>query len=479
MSISTAGPPKDDIELQIVIPGPERLRADQLCDRLDHIVTVDDGEIYWSTKPERPVPDILEDVYSDQFMPVSSKKPIQDQVDYSYPILNPNIWAFRTNNKFAAEVFSVFKEERQLPVSEIRITSGLCDQCKRFSDGLRDMFFKISYDLDVLKTEGKTHKCDLCRFLWRACERNMGTMSDKVRFERSGSSLTMNGGSLPVLSIFRDVDCKSPTAADFQIGFADLPKAGSSVHLGVVRQWLSDCDRHHCESTCKPARRDSRPTTGAAIRLPTRLIDVGIVGDCTVRLRETNSQDFVTDVTGGWISLSHRWGLQAHFCTTSDNIEEHLTRMNLKELPATFKDAILVTRALGRRYLWIDSICIIQKGDQADFEQESKRMEDVYSGAYCVIAATCATDHDSGFLKPRNKRDCVALHRNTESEAPFYLCQTIDHFKEHVLDGTLNRRGWVLQERALARRTIFFTEHQTYWECDYGVRCETMTELHK
>jgi hypothetical protein len=48
-----------------------------------------------------------------------------------------------------------------------------------------------------------------------------------------------------------------------------------------------------------------------------------------------------------------------------------------------------------------------------------------------------------------------------------------------VLGGELHSRGWVLQEHALARRTLFFTEHQTYFECGNGVRCETSTKLSK
>jgi hypothetical protein len=59
------------------------------------------------------------------------------------------------------------------------------------------------------------------------------------------------------------------------------------------------------------------------------------------------------------------------------------------------------------------------------------------------------------------------------------VCQNIDNFKDHVLNGELNSRGWVLQEHALARRTLFFTEHQTYFECSSGVRCETSTKLSK
>ena len=103
-------------------------------------------------------------------------------------------------------------------------------------------------------------------------------------------------------------------------------------------------------------------------------------------------------------------------------------------------------------------------------------MADVYSGAYCVLAASCAADHYDGFLKPRSRREHVTVEHDGEK---YYICETIDNFKRHVLDGALNLRGWVLQEHALARRTIFFTEHQTYFECKDGVRCETSTRLTK
>ena len=277
------------------------------------------------------------------------------------------------------------------------------------------------------------------------------------------------------------VDCRNLSAGDIQIGFAELPEAGSETHLEVVRNWLKDCDENHSTPTCKPAKQVEGSTTDTAARLPTRLIDVGGHGDKTVRLCETKAQDFVLQDGEGWLALSHRWGPnpELHFSTTTENVSDHLTSINLEHFPDTFKHAVLVTRALGRRYLWIDSICIIQSGPKADFDEEGKRMEDVYSGAYCVIAATCADGHYSGFLNSRNKRDHVALSRNGGSEAPFYVCQRIDNFKEHVLDGALCSRGWVFQEHALARRTIFFSEHQTYWECGHGIRCETMAKLRK
>ncbi|UPK93045.1 hypothetical protein LCI18_003980 [Fusarium solani-melongenae] len=59
----------------------------------------------------------------------------------------------------------------------------------------------------------------------------------------------------------------------------------------------------------------------------------------------------------------------------------------------------------------------------------------------------------------------------------FYIRETIDDFQQHVLEGELNQRAWVLQEHALARRTVYFTDYQTYFECGNNVHCETMTKM--
>ena len=208
--------------------------------------------------------------------------------------------------------------------------------------------------------------------------------------------------------------------------------------------------------------------------MPTRVIDVGKSFDDKVRLYEPEQGS-----TGDWIALTHPWGNGPHFSTTRQNVDAHKIGIDFSSLPATFRDAITVTRTLGQQYLWIDSLCIIQ-GPDGDFNKEAKLMEEVYSGAYCVIAASRATGHDSGFLKPRLKREVVALRRkDASSSGLFYVCGLVDDFQAQVLDGALNRRAWVMQEHALARRTIFFTDHQTYWECGQGVRCETMMSMSK
>jgi hypothetical protein len=250
-----------------------------------------------------------------------------------------------------------------------------------------------------------------------------------------------------------------------QIGLADLPEPGKEVHIEILRGWLDDCD-HHRDHKCAPSRAE-------ASRVPTRLIDVGTNGSDTVQLREMDPSN-----TDDWVALSYRWGPAPHFSTTSETLKAHLAGISLNQLPRTFRDAIHVTRRLRKRYLWIDSLCIIQ-GKGGDFREESKRMEDVYSGAYCVLAASCAKDQTSGFLFPRKARNYVALKANNDTDGVYFVCEWIENFKKHVLDGELCGRGWVLQEHALARRTIFFTEHQTYWECGKGVRCETLAKMSK
>ncbi|GJC89928.1 hypothetical protein ColLi_12766 [Colletotrichum liriopes] len=67
----------------------------------------------------------------------------------------------------------------------------------------------------------------------------------------------------------------------------------------------------------------------------------------------------------------------------------------------------------------------------------------------------------------------------SDDGAQFHVCEVIDNFDLDVEQGELNKRAWVLQERALSRRTIHFAHNQTYWECGEGIRCETLTKTAK
>ncbi|KAK7718097.1 hypothetical protein SLS63_010580 [Diaporthe eres] len=204
--------------------------------------------------------------------------------------------------------------------------------------------------------------------------------------------------------------------------------------------------------------------------LPTRLIHVGANDSDTINLCITQPEDKFE-----YIALSHPWGEGPHFCTTLDNVEAYRNKIDFGELPVMFQDAVVTTRKLGLEYLWIDSICIIQ-GEGGDFDQEAKKMEDVFSSAFCVIAASSAQGQHDGFLnRPRQNRECLTFER--AGLPPLYVSRFMDDFNKDVLESPLSKRGWVLQERALARRTIYFTDNQIYWECGRGVRSEMLTKM--
>ncbi|KAJ3453667.1 hypothetical protein MRS44_017914 [Fusarium solani] len=87
------------------------------------------------------------------------------------------------------------------------------------------------------------------------------------------------------------------------------------------------------------------------------------------------------------------------FAGVGENYQDRLQGFSYDELPRTFQDAIRVTRLLGKQYLWIDALCIIQ-GPDGDWNSEARTMEDVFACAYCTIAASSARGWGDGFLKP-------------------------------------------------------------------------------
>jgi len=216
--------------------------------------------------------------------------------------------------------------------------------------------------------------------------------------------------------------------------------------------------------------------------LPTRVLDLGSVTNSN-SLRLYCSKK---DERGDYVALSHCWGTfvglpgQSEDCRTlRHNIDTRLEKIDMSRLPKTFQDAIRVTRELGKRYLWIDSLCIVQD-DEEDWAREAKTMETVYSMAYCTIAATSSISSAGGFLGSRPKRKYLKIKMELKGlKTPMYVCEMIDNFHQDVEESVLNKRGWVLQERALSRRIIHFSATQTYWECGMGVHCETMTWMYK
>jgi hypothetical protein len=104
---------------------------------------------------------------------------------------------------------------------------------------------------------------------------------------------------------------------------------------------------------------------------PTRVIDGGPPdGSLEPMLLKSNHMKDL------YVTLSHCPGGKVSSTTTPKNVEEHNCAISLNTLPNTFQDAILITRRLGLRYLWIDSLCILQ-GSASDWQRGSAVMHGI------------------------------------------------------------------------------------------------------
>ena len=156
-----------------------------------------------------------------------------------------------------------------------------------------------------------------------------------------------------------------------------------SPNFELCRSWLRTCRRHH--SDC----RKNKDAT-----LPKRVIDVGLTNTEQPRLVETSNS------IGTYITLSHRWGSVQPLATTKMNYTEHLEGLPAQTIPPLFQDAIVATRELGFRHLWIDSLCIIQD-DVSDWESQCAVMDQIYENSAVTIAGSAAHNPDCHFLSDR------------------------------------------------------------------------------
>jgi hypothetical protein len=141
----------------------------------------------------------------------------------------------------------------------------------------------------------------------------------------------------------------------------------------------------------------------------------------------------------------------------------------LADLPKTFTHAIELAATLRTKFLWIDSLCIIQDSAE-DWNQESAQMGEVYKNAHYNIGAAASENSLGGLFR---SRDLEILHpvpitiRKTE-----YMLVWNSFWYSGIDDSHLMQRGWVFQEHWLCSRMIHFSDEQVFWECRSGLACE-------
>lgn len=233
-----------------------------------------------------------------------------------------------------------------------------------------------------------------------------------------------------------------------------LGESNTKDSLPLLGDWIKTCLALH--SSCN----DGNMTT-----TPSRLLS--ILDD---KVRVCLSAQF--DACPPYATLSHCWGSFNLPKLLGKNFRDLQAEVPIESLSETFKDAICIAREVGIGYIWIDSLCIVQDDDE-DWKRESAKMGGIYEGSTLNIAASHAKDGSRGCFIRRDAQWRCRIETKFQDRPIQLDCVPAALGIRHILDEPLARRGWALQERVLARRTVHFTSTELFWECNESVACET------
>lgn len=244
----------------------------------------------------------------------------------------------------------------------------------------------------------------------------------------------------------------------------------SDMRKHLARYWHSDCKANHaqCRLHHASSSRKWRPTRLISFtESPGRETDV---------IRLVDGASLPDDAE--YVALSHCWG-KVHLTRLLASTEADLRAgYPISQLPKTFREAIQVCRWLDYRYIWIDSLCIIQDSAH-DWQNESKTMKLVYGQGALTIAAANASDSTKGLFTERDPSKIippvVPCNWHHGPRAAALPCCVIDmHLRtDNIEHSNLAKRGWTVQERVLSPRLLSFGKTQMFYQCLEDEFCES------
>lgn len=238
------------------------------------------------------------------------------------------------------------------------------------------------------------------------------------------------------------------------------------IHPSVAGSWYSRCLNEHGDHCNKPSWMKLQP---GRTEYPKWLVDVCRL--CVVPFGPA---------TMTYLTLSYTWGQVEGLRTTTKNIESLKRSGSLHPnqspgIPQTVYDAMKVTQFLGEKYLWVDSLCIIQD-DQAAFYRDLNAMHLIYANSVLCLVALAGTDGNHGLrgiegvsAAPRSVEQVILDMAGGEKLSHFKSpCPLRDRGKPDVSRSpgtTYIERGWTYQEFAFAPRRLVFTDGPLRWAC--------------
>ncbi|OTA90977.1 hypothetical protein M434DRAFT_358037 [Hypoxylon sp. CO27-5] len=239
----------------------------------------------------------------------------------------------------------------------------------------------------------------------------------------------------------------------------------ANKRLAQIRTWMTACCQQHQWGCAK--YRDHQWLR------PSRLIDVGPIEQDFVTL--TLNED-TAELNEPYITMSHRWLTPKPPVLKRDNIRILKNEgISLSALPQSFQDAVNITRNSGVKYLWIDSLCILQDSEE-DFHREAEGMGHIYAGGVFNIVASNSYSWETSLFPSRIGEGFFPIVHSPWTEMgdykAFVIYEPSIDASEEALSGKLFGRGWVHQEIQLAPSNLFCTTNQLWWVCLEESYCE-------
>ena len=226
------------------------------------------------------------------------------------------------------------------------------------------------------------------------------------------------------------------------------------VDTNLIKHWIQSCNIHH--EYC---------------HLPT----LELARDQKIRLIDVQEYRIILNTSvEKYVALSYVWGPDSKPLLTRNTLSKCSSPGGLRDMtiPRTISDAIQLMLHIGKRYLWVDSLCI-QQDDENDKKQQLAIMDNIYTNAEFVVVAAAGGDANAGLpgtgSTPRRITQTVEKINGVE----FITTQTS---VQQALERTVwNTRGWTFQELILSQRVLIFTESLVYWCCQLGTWREDMS----
>ena len=216
------------------------------------------------------------------------------------------------------------------------------------------------------------------------------------------------------------------------------------INFEMILGWIDSCVKRHDES-CVPV-----PTKDLE---EVRLID--IESRQVVKYPGSNCE---------YVALSYVWG---------DVSQDHYKLGDVvSTVPRTLEDAFAFTKKLGKRYIWVDSLCIDQS-DPQDKNNQIDRMWSIYRGAWVTLIALSGTSAHAGLSRLSRKENYPQITCSIKGKTLVNLMPTLS---QQIWVCPWGKRAWTFQEGLLAPRCLYVSDHQVYFDCSSMQCCESLDE---